>query len=237
VTDPFPTDPQHAYAELARIDLAENDLTQVLDRVAELVARTIPGADAVSVTLLQDGGGVTAAFTHDVAVRLDETQYGEGSGPCLAAAASGETLVVDEMTTDRRWPAFAADAQAQGVASSMSVGLPLQKRVRAALNIYGERPRAFDDAAVELGRTFAGYAATVLANAHLYSSTAAFAEQMRTAMATRAVIEQAKGVLVAQEGCTPEQAFELLVRASQAGNRKLRDVAAATVAAAQKNAD
>jgi ANTAR domain len=79
---------------------------------------------------------------------------------------------------------------------------------------------------VESDRTFAGYAAVAIANVRLYQSTATLAEDMRRAMESRAVIEQAKGILVAQQHCTPEQAFELLTRLSQTTHRKLRDCAA-----------
>jgi transcriptional regulator with GAF, ATPase, and Fis domain len=102
----------------------------------------------------------------------------------------------------------------------------LREAVLGALNIYSARPAVFDQDAIELARTFAGYAAVVIANARLYHSTATLAEGMRRAMETRAVIEQAKGILVAQQHCTPERAFELLTRLSQATHRKLRDCAA-----------
>ena len=104
--------------------------------------------------------------------------------------------------------------------------IPFQEAVLGALNIYATQPGAFDQDAIELARTFAGYAAVAIANAHLYHATAALAEDMRRAMETRAVIEQAKGILVAQLHCNPEQAFELLTRLSQTTHRKLRDCAA-----------
>ena len=77
-----------------------------------------------------------------------------------------------------------------------------------------------------MARTFAGYAAVAIANVRLYQSTATLAQDMRRAMESRAVIEQAKGILIAQQHCTPEQAFELPTRLSQATHRKLRDCAA-----------
>ena len=87
-----------------------------------------------------------------------------------------------------------------------------------------------------MARTFAGYAAVAIANARLYQSTATLAEDMRRAMETRAVIEQAKGILIAQQHCTPEQAFELLTRLSQTTHRKLRDCAADLVTSTGKDA-
>ena len=231
------TDALLAFAELGRINLSQADLTQVLTRVASLAASVIPGAEEVSVTLLSGGVAGTATFTGDVAMSLDESQYDSGYGPCLDAAAQHAVFVVDDMATESRWPEFAAAAVERGVSSSLSVGIPIQETVSGAINIYGLQPGAFDAEAVALAQTFAGYAAVAIANAHLYSTTAALAEQMAEAMSSRAVIEQAKGILMAQRGVSAQEAFEILSRASQAANRKLRDIAEAMVEGAARAAD
>jgi ANTAR domain len=110
-----------------------------------------------------------------------------------------------------------------------------QEAVLGALNIYATQPAMFDRDAIEIARTFAGYAAVAIANARLYHSTATLAQDMRRPMETRAVIEQAKGILVAQQHCTPEQAFELFTRLSQTTHRKLRDCAADLVTSTAKD--
>jgi AmiR/NasT family two-component response regulator len=84
-----------------------------------------------------------------------------------------------------------------------------------------------------MAQTFSAYAAVALANAHLYDTTATLAQHMQAAMQHRAVIEQAKGILIAGRGCSPEEAFTILRKLSQDTNRKLRDVAAALVDQAQ----
>ena len=206
--------------------LGESDLQAVLGRVAELARQTLPGVAGASVTLVESDRAFTAAFAGQLALDLDETQYQEGFGPCLEVAQSAGSVTVPDMAAEIRWPAFARQALAAGVHSSLSVALPLQEAVLGALNIYAIQPAIFDRDAIELARTFAGYAAVAIANARLYQTTATLAEDMRRAMETRAVIEQAKGILVAQQHCTPEQAFELLTRLSQTTHRKLRDCAA-----------
>jgi GAF domain-containing protein len=145
-------------------------------------------------------------------------------------------VLVPDMAAETRWPAFAQRALAAGVRASLSVALPLQETVVGALNIYATRPGPFDQQAIELARTFAGYAAIAIVNARLYQNTATFAEDMRRAMETRAVIEQAKGIIIAQQRCTPELAFELLTRLSQSSHRKLRDCAADLVASTATDA-
>lgn len=234
MTDQSLLDPNQAFAELGRINLAETDLPQVLSRVAELAKQTIPGAAEVSVSLVQGGRASTAAFTGELALHLDETQYEKGYGPCLAATVGGETVMIADMTREDRWPAYVPEAVRRGAHSSVSVGLPVQQAVNGALNVYATVPKAFDEDALELAHTFASYAAVALANAHLYASTAALAAQMQEAMTSRAVIEQAKGIIVAQRGCSVDEAFDILVRASQSSNRKLREIAEALVQKAQQ---
>jgi GAF domain-containing protein len=225
--------PTAAFAELGRINLAENDLHGVLTRVAELARQTVPGADEVSVTLVRGRAAETAAYTGQLALSLDEWQYANGTGPCLEAAAELATVSVPKLARDERWPEWAQHAVTTGVRSSLSVGLPIEERIDGALNLYGLREAAFDDEAVLLAETFAGYAAVALANATLYGVTAKLAQQLQTAMASRAVIEQAKGIIMGRRRCSAEEAFAVLTRISQDSNRKLRDVAAALVAKAQ----
>jgi GAF domain-containing protein len=226
-----------AFAELGQIRLAETSLDQVLGRVATLAQQTIPGAAEVSVTLVTGGVPGTASCTGDGALACDEKQYDAGYGPCLDAARMHDILVITDMKTEPRWPDYAAIAVEHGVHSSISVGVQAQQNVDAALNVYGVEPDVFGDDSVGLAREFAGYAAVALGNASLYSSTAALAAQMAAAMRSRAVIEQAKGVLIAQGGLTPDAAFDAISRASQASNRKLRDIAAAIVRGAQNSAE
>ena len=221
----MPLEPHVAFAELGRIRLAEADLNAVLGRVAELARQTLPGAAGASVTLVGSDQAYTAAFTSPLARDLDETQYRNGHGPCLEAAQSTGIVAVPDMAAETRWPGFAHRALDAGIRSSLSVALPVQEAVVGALNIYAAHPATFDQGAIELARTFAGYAAVAIANAHLYQATATLAEDMRRAMETRAVIEQAKGIIIAQQHCTPEGAFELLTRISQTTHRKLRECA------------
>jgi GAF domain-containing protein len=232
--DRQPMDPTDAFAELGRIKLSETDIDGVLNKIAGLAKRTIPGTDEVSVTLVRGKGAYTAAYTGEIAVALDEAQYRKGYGPCLDASASGASLSLPEMATESRWPDWAARAREAGVNSSLSIGLPIHETVSGALNIYALKPDTFDDDAIILAQTFAGYAAVALANAHLYDVTATLAQHMQAAMESRAVIEQAKGIIMGERRCTADEAFRIMSKLSQDSNRKLRDVAAALVTRAQQ---
>lgn len=231
MADLQPLDPTYAFAELGRIKLADTDLEGVLQKVAALAKRTIAGVSEASVTLLR-GGAHTAAFTGDLARTLDERQY-EGGGPCLDAAVGGSVLSVPDLTREQRWSHYVPAALEAGVRSSLSVGLPVHENVTGALNLYATEFDAFDEDAVLLARTFSGYAAVALANAHLFDATASLARHMQAAMEHRSVIEQAKGIVMAELHCGSDEAFATLSKRSQDTNRKLHDVAATIVKKAQ----
>ena len=232
MADSAPMDPTEAFARLGRIKLSQIDLDGVLRTVADLAQRTVPGAAEVSVTLVRSTGAHTAAFTGDLARNLDEAQYEAGFGPCLDASATNATFSVPKMAAETRWPQWAARAVAEGVHSSLAIGLPIHEAVTGALNVYSREPDAFDDDAIVLGRTFAGYAAVALANATLYDATANLTRHLQAAMENRAVIEQAKGIIMGERHCTPDEAFRFLAKVSQDSNRPVREVALALVSRA-----
>jgi GAF domain-containing protein len=226
--------PFDAFAELARIVLAEHSLESVMARIADITQRTVPGADEVSVTVVERGDAKTVAQTGPLALSLDERQYERGYGPCLDSIDGGEPVHIDSMRSDDRWPSWTVRAVEEGAESSLSIPVPLQREVDAALNIYSRTERGLDDRSVQLARTFAAHAGVALANIHLYESQSRVAEQLQHAMHARAVIEQAKGIIMGDRRCSAEEAFNLLVSISQDTNRKLRDVARALVDQAER---
>jgi GAF domain-containing protein len=237
MSDQQPLDPNDAFVQLGRIKLADSDIGGILSKVADLAQRAIPGADEVSLTLIRGRRPYTATFTGELALACDERQYQAGHGPCLDAAERSVTLSLPDMERETRWPDYVPRAAEAGVHSSLSIGLPVQEAVRGALNIYATKPDAFDDDAVMVAQTFAAYAAVALANAHLYDTQVTLAEQMQAAMESRAVIEQAKGIIMGDRRCSADEAFAILSKISQDTNRKVREVAIALVATAQGSGD
>jgi GAF domain-containing protein len=232
-----PQDPRAAFAELSRIMLGEQPLSATLARVAELAKQTIPGAAEVSVTLMQDGDVESAAFTGPLAAQLDERQYEAGFGPCMEAAISGATIPIDDTADSSTYPDFGRLARRQGITHTMSVGLPVQRQTIGALNIYGTGDGSFDEQTQELATTFAGYAAVAVANAGLYASTAQLAAHLQRALDSRAVIDQAKGILMGRHGMSAEAAFDLMSKQSQVTNRRVRDLARDLVDEVQRDRD
>jgi GAF domain-containing protein len=225
-----PIDPLVALAELGRMKHSDASLDDVLSRVADLSKATLPGAGEVSITLVRERGPYTAVYTGEMALQLDEWQYEQHGGPCLQAAAEKETVSVPDTRADPRWGDWCARAASAGAGSVLSVGLPILDDVSGALNIYGRTAEAFGDGSVVAARTFADHAAVALANAHLYHSAVDMVRHLQAAMESRAVIEQAKGIIMAERRCTADEAFAVLTRISQDSNRKVREVAAALVA-------
>jgi GAF domain-containing protein len=229
MADRVPVEAQAAFDELAHLVLSEQSMDGLLRRIVELARGAVEGAEDVSITLVGPESARTVVSTGELASRLDDHQYTVASGPCLDAAQAGTVASIADMRSETRWPEFTPAALELGALSSLSTPIPLQQYTNAALNMYATEPHRFDDDTVALATSFAGYAGVALANMHLYESTRTLAEQLQVAMESRAVIEQAKGILMGQRHCGPEEAFDVLVRLSQTSNRKLRDVAQALV--------
>ncbi len=232
VSDPSPSVPAasvRVFDQLGKILLGSSDgrtLRRVLQRVAEAAQHLVPELDEVSVTLVERDQPHTAVFTGELASYLDERQYELGASPCADAALSGGTIIV--ATADplaSAYPHFAQIAAGHGITQTLSVGLPAPQRTVGALNMYSSAAHAFTPESVGLAEAFAGYAGVAVANAALYQSAAQEARHMHQALKTRARIEQARGILMANHRCSADEAFLLLIRASQLQNRTLHDVA------------
>jgi GAF domain-containing protein len=216
--------------ELAAIVYEGETLESVLDRVTHVAERSIPGAEEVSVTLIRGDKPFTAAYTGSLALAADELQYERGYGPCVDAGCAGVVLRIGDMRTETRWPDYAAAVAAKGVLSSLSVPLPVQDQHIGALNIYSTEPGAFPDRDIPVTQTMASYAAVAVHNASTFTKAGELARQLTEAMKTRAVIEQAKGILMHEQKCDADEAFGILLRVSQRANIKLREIAAQIVA-------
>jgi GAF domain-containing protein len=226
--------PHDALVALSTYVLESGSLDELLLRVCTLTVDVIDGADEASVSLITDGNPVTFGATSSLPAAVDERQYETGSGPCLDAARGNQPVIVADVREDERWPEVLKAMTAEGVLSSMSVPLPIQGRSIGALNVYARWANAFDKASIAVGEQFASFAAVAVANAVSYTNASEAAAHMQAAMASRAIIEQAKGVLIARLGCDADRAFQLLVQQSQHENRKLREVAVETVARASR---
>src|SRR4051794_25917047 len=211
--------------ELSHLLVSEENIDTTLQRVADLAARVIDDCDAAGVTLVQDGRYVTAAYTDERTLAVDRGQYDRGHGPCLQAIADREVLRFDIDEAEERWPDFVMDARGNDVWSFLAAPLMLQGVAIGALNLYSSKPGGFtalDDVLIAL---FTGQASVAVGNAKVYTDAVLLTTQLREAISSRAVIEQAKGVLMARDGIDADAAFERLRHDSQHRNIKLRAIA------------
>jgi GAF domain-containing protein len=210
---------------LARVVLVDRAFEDILAEITTIARQAMPGPDAASITLIQGEKPFTAAYDGQMAMDADELQYQRGYGPCMDAGRAGQVFLVDDMRNEQRWPDYARHAAEHGVGSSLSVPLPFQGAMIGALNTYAGRPHAFGDEDLALAQDVAAWIALAVERAEATTRTAVDFGHLRTAMLSRAIIEQAKGVLMERYKITEDQAFTLLTHASQHTNVKLRDVA------------
>jgi GAF domain-containing protein len=212
-------------AALSRFFVGEGSLEHTLERVAHLTVDAVGAADLCGITLPVEGHKRTAVFTDATAPEVDQAQYDTGDGPCLATFDLVTIVEIPSTTDPGRWPEFRRVAAAHGILSTLSLPLVVDKAAVGAMNIYARRPCAFGEADRETAILFASQAAIVLANAQAYWDARDLGAGLGEALKNRAVIEQAKGILMAGQGCDEDAAFRMLVGASQRQNVKLREVA------------
>jgi len=212
-------------AALSRFFVGDGTVQDTLHRVADLTVEAVPAADLTGITMLVEGRPRTAIFTDELAPEIDQAQYDAGNGPCLQAFRDQRITQIESTREPGEWPEFRAAAAAHGIGSTMSFPLMLDKASVGAMNLYSFEERAFGDLDRDNGELFAAQAAIVLSNAQAYWDAYDLSRGLSEAMRSRAVIEQAKGILMAPGGVDEDQAFEMLTRASQRENVKLREVA------------
>jgi len=218
--------PDRALERLGQIRLTDHSMRSLLGEVAALLKQSLPSGPEASVTLLTGDRPTTAVSTGEPALSLDEVQYGAGDGPCLQAAREGVVVQIVDNRTDDRWPDYVPAAVERGCLSSLSLPLPLHEAVSGGVNLYAREADAFDAASRDFAQRFTTYAAVVAGNMLVYESALDRARNLEAAIASRAVIDQAKGILMERFKLTPDQAFQALSRVSMETNTKVREVAA-----------
>jgi GAF domain-containing protein len=220
------TEPHESVLSGLLESLTGNGLEDVLADVAQLATISIPDADGASVASVRDGKAETFAATDGAVRAVDFAQYAHEQGPCVEAGKDGAVHLSQHLPNDERWPALADAASEHGLGSVLAVPIPNgDAGPVGTLNLYARRPDAFQDVDARNAVGFAKYAGYAIASAREREEARELAGQLAEAMKSRAVIDQALGVLMAREGCDSTQAMEMLRRASQQANVKVRDIA------------
>jgi GAF domain-containing protein len=182
---------------------------------------------------MRNGRATTQARSEAFVEEIDDLQYETGEGPCLESIKTGDMYYVNCTPDEDRWKEFCDLAAHHGVGSVLSFPLRAQVHALGALNLYSMEVDGFSEGDKDMAKIFAAQASIAVANAQLYDDSQMLVDNLYDAMASRGVIEQAKGIIIERENCSPEEAFETLKKASQDTNVKLRDIAARLVEAAQ----
>ena len=223
-------------AALGRLATGRLDLTDILTKVAGYAVDAIPGADGAGLTLLENNRADTIVATADFVQQVDDIQYAMGEGPCISAARESRTFTSGSLGGEQRWPHFGPRVARLGVHSVLSLPLVTPDGVFGAMNVYAHAKGAFDEHSVNVGELFSVPAAIAVQNAQVLAQAKRLATNLQAALTSRAVIDQAMGIVMSRTGCTPSEAFERLKARSQAEHIKVSAVAQSVVDAAVRRA-
>ncbi len=210
-----------SFAHMSRRLLAEDSVDSTLQAIVGHAVGRIDGCEEASIMVLNRKRHLdTVASTSEVGRESDHIQTKEQEGPCFDAIIhQQEAFRVADMGNDgRRWPRYAPQARAVGIGSMMGFLLFTDREILGALNFYSSRPNAFTERSEQVGWVFASHAAVAFAGAR--SQT-----QLRVAIETRQGIGEAMGIVMDRLKVTEDEAFDVLRRASQERNVKLRELA------------
>ena len=214
--------------QLGRLALRESPVPTVLHQVVQLLGSAMPPGSETAVSV-QARGELLCVPTGDTARRLDEAQFAEGHGPVVHAAHTGTAARSPTSAPTPRWPEHARRSVEAGMLSSLSVPLAVSARAAGALTIYARATAAFDEGIRRAARRLAPHARAAVASLDARHQARAMADDLEQELATKAMIVQAKWILVERYRLTPERAVELMARMSARSNVELRQIAAGLI--------
>jgi hypothetical protein len=225
----------------ALLSLAATTEERSLSQLTALAASQVPGCAAAHVGVWRDGELITQAASHPEPSRLVEAQIGSGHGPVLDALADGEAVSCPDTLTERRWPDFAVAALRIGVRSAVTLAYremqaaprgqhgPVAESSRqpAAVTLFlvGLRPRAMDADQLQLAELLVAYGGALVGAVSDYGDSRRVAIQLRDAASSRAIVDQAKGILMHALSCSADEALERMREVSQRTNLRATEVA------------
>lgn len=201
---------------------------EVGDVLEQLVsgAVTVLGVGGCGVTLVDPGGTTREVAASDDRARRTEALESElQQGPCIACITDRNVKVITDLEQDMRWPSYREVVLPLGWRSALGVPLLVADECIGGLDIYGDQPRPWNAEELRTARLLADMAASYIVHARALGDARTLAEQLRHALDSRVLLEQAKGVVAARLEVDVDQAFSVLRRHARDNNLKLRDVA------------
>jgi len=212
-------------SRLTSLPQRAGSLREFMQEAARLCDEMVAPETAVSITLGEPSSPEVVASNSKLAQQVDRLQIESSEGPCESAWESGTLVVSDAIGADRRWDRFGPAAVELGVQSVVSSVIRVDGSAYGVLNVYGTAVGTFGESTIALIGVMTDTLAAIIQSMNETQGLRELVSQLNEAMASRAVIEQAKGILMGRHGCTADEAFALLARASQDHNVKLHKVA------------
>ncbi len=210
-------------------DAHGRDVTQLMQLVVHTAKATIADCDSAGVTVVQEGTPFTSAWTDERTLAVDRDQYDVDDGPCLHAVRTESCVRVTVSEAAELWPDFTRAATADGVLAFLACPLVVDGTRFGALNLYSRSLDGFGDHDEAIATLISRIASGLVAGQLRQHRSATLISQLEEAIASRAVIEQAKGAIAVVRQVSPDDAFGILRTVSQETNVKLREVAARTL--------
>jgi GAF domain-containing protein len=216
----------HAFVTLADTLVDDYD---VVEFAQELVEDCVSLLDVDSAGLLLAdlrGGLQMLASTSEQTRMLELLQIQSDAGPCLQAYRTGQQVLIDDLGSDTgRWPEFATRATDDGFGSVIAIPLRLRNERIGALNLFRRAPGRLTDSDLLVAQALADVATIGILHQRVLTRGALVNSQLQTALNSRVLIEQAKGVLAERLGLDMDQAFVQLRTMARSNNRHLSDTA------------
>jgi PAS domain S-box-containing protein len=214
-----------AFAHLAMLPQRTNP-SGFLTAMADICQDVIGPAASVSINIGPPVAPENLASDAKLAQRMDALQMQADEGPCQEAWERAELVLTNNLDTDARWPKLADLAATEHVVSVLAIPVPVgSAEPLGVINAYATEPDAFTDLDAHTGDLLSSAVAAVIHQVDEHQRLTKLADQLEEALTSRAVIDQAKGILMGRYHCDSDQAFQRLVRVSRNQNIKLRDLA------------
>lgn len=214
-----------AVARIQGLLLTEKKVDNAVHLLAQAIKESMPGAWGTGVSLLDPGGRRTSSgFTDALVKQADTAQYELGEGPCLTAWATEEVVIINDLHTDQRWPAWKSAMAAMPIRSVVSAPLLAGKEAIGALKIYSALPGQYDE---NTGRTlslFAGTAAMLLAHIQGSETPLRMTDTLKASLASRDTINRACGVLMERQGIGQDLAMQQLIKTARTAGASLAGI-------------
>jgi len=216
-------------AELAQaagelLTLASASESRAMHRLVELAARHVPGCSGATAVLWHEQEPTITAASHPDLSELAEIQMAWRRGPIIDAVAEGAQISSPDTLSEVRWPDYTSRVLAMGVRSSLTL-VHVSGRLALSLTMYATRPKVLDVSRAPVGQLLIAFCSAVMNNTSTYDAAQRTARQLSEGANSRAVVDQAKGILMVGLSCSADEALRRMREISQARQIKVTEVA------------